>query len=142
VFGFVCFGITYILVELIYKLLKEKTKIFNKKVTMIISIAITLIMLSSIAMALIDYDRILNEEEPVFTWGSEPTEVIFITTTEDGNMNEEKGIAITKYKGFGYSLMKCHKNVVCDEPVKILPFGLGYYSYQFTGRDITESEKK
>jgi hypothetical protein len=38
----------------------------------------------------------------------------------------------------GYNL----KTGSCGEPVKILPFGLGYYSYQFTGRDITESEKK
>jgi hypothetical protein len=138
VFGFICFGITYILVELIYKMLKEKTKILNKKITMVVSIAIAFTMLSSVIMALIDYNMIFNGEEPVFTWKSRPTKVIFITYTQEGDMNEEKGVAITEYKGFGYSIMKCHENVVCDEKVKVLPFGLGNYIYQFTGRDISE----
>jgi hypothetical protein len=138
VFGFICFGITFILVEIIYKVLNEKTTFFTKKISMIIMIIIASIMYLSMVMGIIDYTRATNGEEPIFTWRKIPTYEMFITYTDEGDMNEEKGISITKYSGFGYSIVICSENVICDSRAKILPFGLGIFGYQFTGRKLTE----
>lgn len=139
VFGFVCFGITYVLVEIIYKVLNEKTKFFTKKISMIILIVIASIMYLGVAMGIIDYYRVKNGEEPVFVWGKTPRYEILITYTDEGNMNEEKGLTYTKYSGFGYSMYVCSENIICDKKVKILPFGIGAFGYQFTEQPIAES---
>jgi hypothetical protein len=60
VLGFVCFGITYILVELIYKVLNEKTKFFTKKISMVILAVIASIMYLGTTMGIIDYNRAKN----------------------------------------------------------------------------------
>jgi hypothetical protein len=125
IFGFVCFGFTYVLVEIIYKLLNEKTSFFTRKISMIILTAIASIMYFSTTMGIIDYTRAINGEEPIFTWQKNPKSEMFITYTDEGNMNEEKGITFTEYSGFGYSIIVCSENVICDSPVKALPFGLG-----------------
>jgi hypothetical protein len=138
IFGFICFGITYVLVELIYRALNEKTKFFTKRISMIILIVIASIMYIGVTMLTIDYNRALNEEEPIFTWEKESRYGMFITYNDEGDMKEEKGVEYTEYSGLGYSIIVCSKNVVCDEPVKVMLFGLGSFSVEYTGRELTE----
>jgi|GEM_PF-2867368 len=131
VIGFFLFGITYILVELINKILKEKTKIYTNKIVFVISIIIALTMFIGVAMATIDYDMASNGDEPVFTFKKEPIYNDFITYTENGDMLEENKLAFTEYKGFGYKIIICSENVTCNEKVKILPFSLGAFAYSY-----------
>jgi hypothetical protein len=139
--GFICFGITYVIVELVYKEVNEKTNFLNKKISIIILIVIALILLSGVIMGFIDYTRAMNKKEPIFAWEKNTSYAMFITYTEEGNMDEKKGIELTEYNGFGYSIKVCGEKVTCDKPVIVLPFGLGSYGISYTGTPITEKNK-
>jgi len=138
VIGFTFFGITYILVEFINKLLKEKTKFYTSKIVFGISIGVVLIMFIGFAMATIDYDMALKGDEPVFTFKKEPIYNDFITSTDDGDIKCENKLAFTEYKGFGYKIIICSENVNCNEKVKILPFSLGAFAYSYPSDSTIE----
>lgn len=97
------------------------------KIILIISIVIASIAILGTIFGIVDYNRVMKGEDPIFS--KSRLSYQFFDVTPIGEYEEPKennNHAATIYYGLGYKLVACD---FCENSVYIMPFGVGTYPF-------------